>query len=285
MFETVSVDEAIRKGHRTVTLPGILIMLGSFGICIFLGVQKSVPNSYVIAGAVLSPLVAWLYWSFAITRWRLWAFDNVRNVHELKKRAIRENLIWPDGSFFEKTEIRNTEEKEKWHSLLEKFNRPDLFTDDPNIPQTTTIYYSKGKNYVEMAIMLAIAAIGIYLLIKTDRYIIGSAIALFGMWLAFREFRQANNIKPQIVLNENGMETITTAFHSWNEISSEEVISERSGKSTRFYLTYQYPGGREKLEIGDYTTTQKQLELLMKIYRGRYDQQISNPGRYQRSTK
>jgi hypothetical protein len=46
-----------------------------------------------------------------ITKWRVWAFENVRNVHELKKRAIQEKLISADSSIFEKTEIR-TERQE-----------------------------------------------------------------------------------------------------------------------------------------------------------------------------
>jgi hypothetical protein len=49
-----------------------------------------------------------------ITKWRLWAFENVRNVHELKERAVQAKLIWPDHSIFEKMEIRSASDKERW---------------------------------------------------------------------------------------------------------------------------------------------------------------------------
>jgi hypothetical protein len=65
---------------------------------------------------------AWLIWLFMITKWRIWAFQNVRNVHELKKRAIIEILIWEVGNFFEKTEIRSNHDKIKLKQLEVKIN-------------------------------------------------------------------------------------------------------------------------------------------------------------------
>lgn len=111
MFETVTVDEAISKGKRMINYPGFSIMLIILGLCFYLGIEKIWPFWIVPVGFVLAFVVAWLYWSIMITKWRLWAFNNVRNVHELKRRAIQEKLIWPDHSIFEKTEIRNPTDK------------------------------------------------------------------------------------------------------------------------------------------------------------------------------
>jgi uncharacterized coiled-coil protein SlyX len=109
-----------------------------------------------------------------ITKWRVWAFENVRNVHELKKRAIQEKLISADSSIFEKTEIRTAKDKERLRLLAHKFEQDDLFQDDLTIANETTIYYSKGKNLIEMIGMLGCFGVGIYLLTKTDSYILGS---------------------------------------------------------------------------------------------------------------
>ncbi len=40
MNETVTVDEAISKGHRMVNYPIMVIMFGTFGITLYLGSQK-----------------------------------------------------------------------------------------------------------------------------------------------------------------------------------------------------------------------------------------------------
>ena len=87
MNETITVDEALRKGHKMVTYPGMAIMFAMLGISFYLGMAEITPIWIIPVGVVSSFITAWLYWSVMIIKWRLWAFENVRNVHELKKRA------------------------------------------------------------------------------------------------------------------------------------------------------------------------------------------------------
>lgn len=276
MNETVTVDEAISKGHRMVNYPVMAIMFGTIGLTLYLGTQKIIPTWGFPVGFVLAFVFAWLWWSFMITRWRLWAFDNVRNVHELKKRAIQEKLIWADNSIFEKTEIRTRTDKEKLISLQNKFKQDDLFQDDLTVQNETIIYYSKGSNFVEMIFMLLLVGVGIYLLAKTDSYVIGSVLTLLGAYQSFKEYKEATNTEPQIILNEKGIKTINTDFYSWNEIENEEVISQGSGKHTHYYLTYDHPNGAEHLQIDDYETNQRDLNKLLILYRGRSKKKTMN---------
>jgi hypothetical protein len=55
--------------------------------------------------SIFSIPTAWLYWSYAVPKWKLWAYSRVDDLERLKKEAIEIGLIWPDGSIFEKTEI------------------------------------------------------------------------------------------------------------------------------------------------------------------------------------
>lgn len=276
MNENVTVDEAISKGHRMVNYPVLIIMFGTIGLGIYLGSQKILSFWIVPIVFMFGFGLAWLWWSIMITKWRLWAFDKVRNVHELKKRAIQEKLIWVDNSIFEKTEIRSTVDKKKWNSLQNKFKQDDFFQDDLTIPNETIIYYSKGKNFVEMAIMLGALTIGIYLLVQTDSYILGSILSIIGAYFAFKEFKEATNTEPQITINDKGIKTISTDFYSWNDIKNEEVISVRSGKHIHYYLTYDYPNGAEHLQIDDYETDIKELNKLLILYRGRNKKNTKN---------
>ncbi|WP_222597233.1 hypothetical protein [Chitinophaga pinensis] len=124
--ETISVEEAITKGHKMVNLPAIAIMVLTTVLCIVLAVMNIIPGWGIGVGILVSFVLAWLYWSVMITKWRLWAFENVRNVHELKKRAIQEKLIWPNKHFFEKTEIRSAAQQAKWESLQHRFSQADF---------------------------------------------------------------------------------------------------------------------------------------------------------------
>lgn len=269
MNETVTVDEAISKGHRMVNYPVIGIIVGTIALTFYLVNQKYVPLAGLPFGIVIAIVLGWLWWSFKITTWRIWAFDNVRNVHELKKRAIREKLIWPDNSFFVKTEIRSKSENDKLNSIANKFLLEDVFQDDLTVANETIIYYSRGQNFAEMTVMLICLGLGIYFILTTDNYIFGSILSILGIYYGYNEYKEATNTIPQIIINEKGIETINTEFHSWNCIENEEVISESSGKHTYFYLTYEHPDGVEHLQIDDYDTDQKSLNNLLILYRGR----------------
>lgn len=60
-------------------------------------------NSRYLMGFVL----AWLWWSISVPKWRLWTLQRVENISQLYMKAVQAGLMWPRGHFFEKTEIRS----------------------------------------------------------------------------------------------------------------------------------------------------------------------------------
>lgn len=270
MYETVTVDQAIAKAQRTINLPAILLMAGGCVVSAYLATHDIIPLWVAFTGGALAVGIAWLYWSIRITKWRVWAFENVRNVHELKKRAVREKLIYAEGSFWNRTEIWSATDREKWQSLQAKFNREDVFIDDLTVPGETIIYYSKGKTYTEMGVILLIMAVGIFLIVATKRYIIGAIGVLFCGYWAYRQYRKVTDTKPQIILSDKGIQTASTPFYEWSVIFNEDAIARSVGKTTIYYLVYDCPAGHVKLEIDELATDQKKLYNLLNIYRGRY---------------
>ncbi len=120
----ITVDTALRRGQVAVTIPALVTIACFIALCYFLSATNLAPNYLGAVGILLAPVVGWTYWSFAITKWRIWAFRNVDDVHELKAKAISENLIWPDGSIFERTEIRTKSEHETIKKLESRFDEP-----------------------------------------------------------------------------------------------------------------------------------------------------------------
>lgn len=82
----VSVDEALVKGRQMVTQPVQTIIVGGVILTILMGWWKLIPVWGYPVGFLISLALALLWWSVSVTTWRLWAFEHVRNVHELKKR-------------------------------------------------------------------------------------------------------------------------------------------------------------------------------------------------------
>ena len=117
-----SINEVLKKGQISVNLPVTIILVGGLILSIFL-LPLILPEEDVgigiLIGVILCFVSAWLWWSYKIVKWRIWAFENTKKYdwNNLKQRAVSQQLIWSDGSIFEKTEIRSKEENQKINKI------------------------------------------------------------------------------------------------------------------------------------------------------------------------
>ena len=270
MRQEISVNKAINRGHLIVNIPVFICIIGIPALSFYLSNQNLIPKWGIGIGFVLGFVIAWLVWSFMVTKWRIWAFENVRNVHELKKRAIQEKLIWNDGNIFEKTEIRNSEDKSRLKKLEKKFEQEDEYREDHSLPLKMEIHYSKAYNYVELGVSILIIGVGIYFFTKAEikQYILGAIMSGIGLYSTIKEFRKALDTKPKIIIDSRGIQTKNVEFKNWSSIKSEEVIQEGYGKSAKSYLIYFYDEEEfEKIQIDSLNVTHRELENIIRTYR------------------
>jgi uncharacterized membrane protein YciS (DUF1049 family) len=274
MRQEVSVNNAIRRGHLIVNVPVALALIGCPAFAFYLSEQNIIPEWGIGVAFLIGFILAWLIWSFMITKWRIWAFENVRNVHELKKRAIEAKLIWDDGNIFEKTEIRSRDDKRKLEKLENKFEKEDVFREDYSIPPKIEIYYSKWNSYLELGVSVLITAFGAYLLFSgaKENYLWGTIAAVVGLYSFQKELRKArHNKKPQIIMDSKGIQTKNVDFKEWSVITDEEIVQEGIGKSAKSYLVYFYDEDRfEKIEINALNVKYIELENMLRTYRIRH---------------
>lgn len=270
MRQQITVDKAIKRGHLIVNFPVFIAIIGCPALALYLSQQNLTPGWVIGIAFLIGFVLAWLIWSFMITKWRIWAFENVRNVHELKKRAVQEKLIWNDGNIFEKTEIRNAEDKSKLKKLEKKFEQEDEYREDYSLPPKMEIHYSKAYNYFELGVSILIIGVGIYFFTKgeTKQYILGTIMTGIGLYSTIKEFRKALDTKPKIIIDSKGIQTKNVEFKTWSNIESEEVVQEGYGKSAKSYLTYFYDKDEfEKIEIDSLNVTHRELENIIRTYR------------------
>lgn len=113
-MSNVSIESAIRRGLLYVNGPVVLLLFTPMGVALafferlasFLG---SDAYAFVVfcASFALGFVSAWAWWSFAVPRWRIWAYEHVQDIPRLKLRAVQVGLTWPDGHAFERTEIKS----------------------------------------------------------------------------------------------------------------------------------------------------------------------------------
>lgn len=108
-MEKISISKAIGFGTLFVNVPVLSFLIGGISITILCLKHTIFPKEYEflsLLGFTLSFIFAWLWWSFSVPLWRYWAYQRVESILELKSSAIAAGLIWPEGSFFERTEIK-----------------------------------------------------------------------------------------------------------------------------------------------------------------------------------
>lgn len=112
--QPLSVGKAILIGHLMVNLPVMVIILCAAGIGALLAglaglIEPALARWFwaIVSIAVIAGSgCAWLWWSFAVPRWRKWALQNGAPADRLQKWAVATGLVWPKGWIFEKTESK-----------------------------------------------------------------------------------------------------------------------------------------------------------------------------------
>lgn len=273
MYYPVTVNQALKRGQLIVNLPVMVIMFGGWALVAYLGAKEIIHPAFIFVGVFLSIILAYVYWSIMITHWRLWAFENVRNVHELKRRAIRGQLIWPDGSFFEKTEIRSSSQKSKWLLLQDRFKQKDIFEEDFTVPTETRIYFSKNNSIGLILISPLFLAAACFFYVEKQSWYYICLMPLVSVYLFITGYKQWKNRKPQIILSNEGIETVKTRFYTWGEVVNAEAQVEHNylAHSATTYFKFHTPEGEKQIEINEFDINARNLDRLVILYKGRYD--------------
>jgi len=218
------------------------------------------------------------FWSKRTTRWKLWAFDNVDNVHELKIAAVNASLCPAHGTFMDKIQVQSAEEREQWRKLQDRFDFPDIFEDDPTISSVTEVFYSKTHTTVYILFGLLFLGIGgglEYLVIKNNgnftSQLIPLVIAIATICYIVINIRRMLKKQPEMVLDDQGLTTSETGFLNWDLIFNEKVTRTDRGKRGILYtFSFQHPGGLVNIDVSDFNISKVRLERLIRVYKGRF---------------
>lgn len=257
-----------------VNVPVFLCLIGTPLFTLFLAKQGVFPEWVAVIGVFIGFVFAWITWSVLITKWRIWAFTNVRNVHKLKREAIRSMLIWEDGTSFEKTEYKSKKDKAILEALEYLFLEDEIFYEDLKVPAETKIYFSFASAFFIVLFLIVGVASGIYLMFeeKNKDFLIGLFLFIICLFIFTQAFKKLKNRAPQLILNDTGITLSDNTFISWSEIYELEILREGFGNSAQHYLlfcdsNYNY----SKIEVDSFNITIRKLENSLQTYQIRYN--------------
>ncbi len=107
MAEKISVQRAVTLGWLFINGPVTALMFGIPVMTLWLIKWTTLPGWSVLASFPAGFGLAWLWWSYATPKWRLWAMRRAKNLYLLHDEAVRAQLVWPHGSIFENTEFKS----------------------------------------------------------------------------------------------------------------------------------------------------------------------------------
>lgn len=133
---TVTIQQAIRRGETVLATPAMLIVALSIPLAIYLFAKGSVLLTFLTIPIAI--VFVFLYSALATPHWRIWAYRNVADIHQLQRSAeisglLQRNTANATGG------IMGTKALYQLGELLQRFDEEHVFVDDPSIPSRTDV--------------------------------------------------------------------------------------------------------------------------------------------------
>ena len=107
--------QAVNRGLLTIYVPSMAVLLTPMLALIAAHKYGFIPSTglasakWAIPTFLVSFVGGWLVWSVQVPKWRLWAYAQVDDIDALLVEAAEAQLIWPEGSCLQRTEIASAE--------------------------------------------------------------------------------------------------------------------------------------------------------------------------------
>ncbi len=183
--QNIKVSEALKKGQKRLVIPSVALMLFFFLIApaILMYVFKDDKNSAIFAvGGVTSILFGiispFIWWGINVVKYKIWAANNVKDIHRFYEEAQIKNLI-DERKFFKRLELKTTKQKKELQRFYNRLKAEKVLIRDVNHDiERETIFKSSLKWNIVLFIMLIC---GMGFLYQTGRYNLKGTLIITGI--------------------------------------------------------------------------------------------------------
>lgn len=225
-------------------------------------------GTIILVGFISAIILPLIFYQIMLPRWRIWAFENVRNVHELKKSAKLIRIYPADDAFEWKLEIKTTLQKERIAALDRKFERPDVFIDDVEIPDETAFDHPKALKIVLLLLAFACLSSILYCFL-TGSIEIGCLLLVTTGIFASPVYSVCIQKGPIFRISNDGISTDDQGTHLWKDIENEQVQYVSGTRWDNNYVLF-FEASGQKIYI-DIPIDPGVADYILHIYRGRYE--------------
>ena len=276
MASEVTVFQAIRRGRRVLIPAILLVFIGTLAALLFLLKFIGSPVWYAAFPLVFSLAALILGGSWLNTEWWIWALEHVRNVHELKYRAIANQLMAEDGSWKHKFWFKTPGQKARLAALQYKFNQPDQHEDDPSVPSRTEIGFSKKYIVAETGLFAVLLTGSIYLLAGGRAVILFGLVGLFCLYRIYRAVGNLQSGDAPLEISVDGIR-IRGAMRKWDDVMGINEPDFQNSNMVVFSKIAEEPDTAlsESIRTDNLLISNEKLAHLLKVYQIRHEQKRS----------
>jgi hypothetical protein len=237
----LTIPQAINIAKWRITYAVIFLILLSR--IIDKPLTKNLNWQYHTLFFILNIALIFLYWSIAVSRWRVWAFSRITDIENLYKRAVDDYILPQEGNFFRRLEWKTTYQKAFWadvrHRLIQGTAIKEV-VEDFDLPKEKYIYYSRSDLWLWVLFPIVWCG-GSFYAVKQLLYPSGKSedialIYLTPIFLAFTAKPWYNITKrifiqryPLIILDSIGIFVHPHGKVEWKNVHNIDVNTEGYG--------------------------------------------------------
>ena len=273
-------EKAVQRAGLTVTLPSVLMFFGIPALTAYLCYLYNLSYAiYVPIAVVASIIITQVFYSWRLQNWRLWAYANTDDIEELKRQAIVANVMYAEGSFLSKLEIKTAATAAKVKQVeQEAYARlhTNGLQDDETVPESTAFYYSITETYFLAGFAVLIIGLSIWLNLTSEEVHSGKATLIkwvgipIGLYMVYDAYKRYKKREHPVLLfsNEGLYVSETDETFTWDQV--EGFAFKKSGKNVNVVIDIK--GKKEPIEFQkDFGGNQSEITYLHRVYTRRYN--------------
>ena len=225
----VSVNNAIRKGLKVLYVSlGIwltIFFLGFFGTIIYSEVSDSElimhPLLLIVLSFVLSFVMLFVVWGFLITRWKIWAYENVHDIIAFQQRAEEYYLLYRNKKTQNFFEIKTTKQRARLKELEKRFDEPrpkEEVVLSEHLQENLEVRTRLSSIIILSLSALCTLGVGVFILAATPNYLyllIGIALIFLAGWLFVKQILPK---RIKFIIEKEGILFMPDENVNWSQI-------------------------------------------------------------------
>lgn len=230
---TTTAQQAIREGLKTVSRPAAAIMLVTPVLWVLLMIL--IPSVWVFLVLPLGLLFSVVYTAIATPRWRIRAYGQVDDIHQLQRSAELAGLLKLQ-SHDKGGGLMSRQQKQQLKELQQRFSENVEFVDDTSIPAKTVLNIKKIFTHNNQPLVLSNTGIQV-------------------QYYGFYSWDKISNER--------------IAHLTSNRVSPRTGLRISAGANREF--RFEYATNRFAVSLPEMGISVWELDLLLYTYRGRYN--------------